>query len=557
MEYLVFGMAVILFLLYVFVQGYMTQRKQLKWMKEKLLENFGQRATKEIKVARMETLPGYYNAHKREGDIDEITWNDLSMDDVFHRMDYTLSSVGEECLYARLHTRESEEELKHFDKLVRFFREDEKIRTEYLMLMYKLGTTGNYSMYDYLHYLNELDAGSSLKKIIPIVSLIVSTGMLFVNVSIGMIMLIMFMVINIVSYFKEKSQVEPYLVSLSYVMRLLKISEKVVTLKLAPFEGEVEEMKKAIQELQGLKKGSILAPVSGKTGGNPLDIIFDYFRMITHIDILAFYYMRSQIITRMEAIDCLFTNVGTLESAISVCYFRESIKEWTNPTFGEEEIDVENVYHPLLDEPVTNSIKTNRSVLLTGSNASGKSTFLKTIAINTILGQTIYTVAAKRYATPYFVVFSAMSLKDNLKNSESYYIVEIKAIKRILDATDISSSKVLCFVDEVLRGTNTVERIAASSQILKTLEEKGAFCFAATHDIELTYLLEGIYENYHFDEDMKGNDISFSYELKNGRATTRNAIKLLDILGYEKEIIEKSSEQANVFMEQGIWKLCR
>ena len=76
---------------------------------------------------------------------------------------------------------------------------------------------------------------------------------------------------------------------------------------------------------------------------------------------------------------------------------------------------------------------------------------------------------------------------------------------------------ILCFVDEVLRGTNTLERIAASSRILATLAKENALCFAATHDIELTYILENYYSNYHFREKVEGNQVLFDYKLYKGR----------------------------------------
>ena len=110
-----------------------------------------------------------------------------------------------------------------------------------------------------------------------------------------------------------------------------------------------------------------------------------------------------------------------------------------------------------------------------------------------------------------------MALRDNLAGGESYYIVEIKALKRILDMTEQRTKEntppVLCFVDEVLRGTNTVERIAASSQILRSLSERGVLCFAATHDIELTELLKDYYTNYHFAEEICDGDVVFNYQL--------------------------------------------
>jgi len=113
----------------------------------------------------------------------------------------------------------------------------------------------------------------------------------------------------------------------------------------------------------------------------------------------------------------------------------------------------------------------------------------------------------------------------------------------------------LCFVDEVLRGTNTVERIAASSQILKSMARRNIMCFAATHDIELTSILESDYNNYHFQEEVKEDDILFNYRLYEGRATSRNAIKLLGIIGYSPDIIKKAEHSAEQFVETGEWSL--
>ena len=148
-----------------------------------------------------------------------------------------------------------------------------------------------------------------------------------------------------------------------------------------------------------------------------------------------------------------------------------------------------------------------------------------------------------------------MALRDDLANSDSYYIVEIKSLKRILDAVDKTGRPVLCFIDEVLRGTNTVERIAASSEILKNLNTGRALCFAATHDIELTHMLEHLYSNYHFKEDVKDNDVIFNYRLYEGRAVSRNAIKLLGVLGYDENVITKADETAKRFLDTGVWSL--
>jgi len=250
----------------------------------------------------------------------------------------------------------------------------------------------------------------------------------------------------------------------------------------------------------------------------------------------------------------VFETIGFLDAMCAAASFRTWLGNYTVPEFTKEkQYYAEQLYHPFLEEPVPASMQTEKSVLITGSNASGKSTFIKAAALNAILAQTIHTVCAKSYRASFFKVFTSMALTDNLFGSESYYIVEIKSLKRIIDAID-DEFPVLCFVDEVLRGTNTVERIAASSRILHSVAASNALMFAATHDIELTYMLEDSFENYHFEEQILEDKVLFDYQLKQGRATTQNAIALLGMLGYPEEIINKARATAAHFLKNGEWE---
>ena len=168
---------------------------------------------------------------------------------------------------------------------------------------------------------------------------------------------------------------------------------------------------------------------------------------------------------------------------------------------------------------------------------------------------TIYTCMADSFATDDYIMFSSMSLRDDLLHKDSYFMVEIKALKRIFDYADSHpDKKVLCFVDEVLRGTNTIERIAACTQILKKLTDMNVLTFAATHDIELTSLLEDKYDNYHFDEEIRDDDVLFNYMIKPGKATSKNAIKLLSIMGFSEDIVDRAKLMADDFTANGVWR---
>ena len=134
-------------------------------------------------------------------------------------------------------------------------------------------------------------------------------------------------------------------------------------------------------------------------------------------------------------------------------------------------------------------------------------------------------------------------------------MAEIKSIKRIMDAYKAEGAPVLAFVDEVLRGTNTIERISASSVILQQLAGGNGYCFAATHDLELTEILRNYYENVHFEESIENNDIVFPYRLQKGKATSRNAIALLSIMGYDSAITNKAQNQAQRFEINHKWEV--
>ena len=148
---------------------------------------------------------------------------------------------------------------------------------------------------------------------------------------------------------------------------------------------------------------------------------------------------------------------------------------------------------------------------------------------------------------------SSMAIRDDICSGESYFVAEIRSLKRILDAVD-TGGMVFCFIDEILRGTNTVERIAASSSVLKNLESKNVICVAATHDVELTRILAGSFDNWHFREQITESSVIFDYRLCSGPATGRNAIALLERMGFESAVVNRANAAVRHFEDTGLWK---
>lgn len=168
---------------------------------------------------------------------------------------------------------------------------------------------------------------------------------------------------------------------------------------------------------------------------------------------------------------------------------------------------------------------------------------MRTIGINAIFAQTLYIVLAKNYSSSYFRLFTSIGTTDSIVDGDSYFMAEAKALKRIIDVLN-PNEPILCILDEIFRGTNTAERISAAMASLDYMSNKNACIIAATHDLELTTLVNNKYDNYHFKETIKDKDMIFDYVLKPGPCNSRNAISILGYLDYPKEIYEKAIIQA-------------
>ncbi|RGF21899.1 DNA mismatch repair protein MutS [Firmicutes bacterium OM04-13BH] len=549
-------------LLFVFALVWSMVRENNKRKKkflEKIKKSWGAVPTREYSWDELEQISAYHKAQpKNSFVIDEITWNDLDMDRIFMLMNQTVSSAGEDYLYAMLHRPEfSEERLKERERLFCFFEKEEKTRIRCQQILTTLRKPRGLSLYQSIHVEKDCQVGSPIREILSCVLFFASLVAFMVVPAYGVFAFLAVSGINIITYLKGKEEINRYLGGFRSVMQLIGCAdtlEKAGISELSEYTKRLKDCKKA---LGSFRKGSFLVVNHDGMETGPEAVMLDYIRMMTHIDLIKFNSMMKAMREHQKEIEEMIEIFGLLDACISIASFRELLPYYCSPKFDSDKkravLDVENLYHPLILEPVANSIKTTKAVLVTGSNASGKSTFLKMVAINAILAQTIHTCMATECKMSYFRVMTSMALRDDLESKESYYIVEIKSLKRILDSAK-EETPLLCIVDEVLRGTNTIERIAASSEILASLCLPHVLSFAATHDIELTYMLEEYYTNYHFEEEVKEDDVKFNYLLKKGRVTTRNAIRLLKMTGYDDSIVEASKNAVVRFEQEGSWK---
>lgn len=548
-------LAAVAVLFSLWVMGENKARKN--FARKRFLESFGTILQKEYTYEELDHISQFFYQREKEGFyIDDITWNDLEMERVFVQINQSASAVGNEVLYDLLRKPVfKKKELEKRQSLMEFFTSHEKERVNLQMLLSGIKKPGNVSVFEAIHVAKEVKIQSSLVQTLQFLAFFLSLFCFMISPNPGVYVFLAVCVFNTVTYMGVKQEIESYLTCFRCVIQLLQAQKNLKKLNIPELSSYVEQGEVYAKKLSGFQRGSNLVIDRSSTGGGVEGMVMDYIRMLTHVDLIKFRDMMKAMKEHQEEIQGLLYLFGYLDSMISIASVRKAFPYYCIPKFEERDcayMEVENLYHPLIRNPVANSIQAQGGILVTGSNASGKSTFLKNIAVNGILAQTIYTCTATSYTAPYFKVMTSMALRDDLESGESYYIVEIRSLKRILDETE-KQGHLLCIIDEVLRGTNTIERIAASSRILGNLRRPRVLSFAATHDIELSYILESLYENYHFEEEVGKEDVTFNYLLKKGRVTTRNAIRLLEMIGYDSKLVKQAKDAVESFEKTGIW----
>ena len=559
----------VLFVIVTLLLGMQERKRTRGRLLRSLREGFGRPSSKKMEPERYAQVPQYFLHHKDGFGIDDITWNDLDLDQLFHVMDSTCSASGEEYLYYLLRSPSMQAQDPAFtQEQYAWFgggaHEEERIRLQEILT--ELGHAGRYSLYDYIDFTSALGTRSNLKHYIAAAAPFAAFGLMFVHTGIGIILLLAVFAFNLVTYFKEKGQIAPYYQVFNYILRLLDCARALEKENCPPFKEETEQIPALLKAFSSFRRGSSFFLGSSAGESDLFGLILEYVRILFHLDLIKFNSMLAQLRGRQEEIDALLTVTGRIDAMISIVSWRETLPFYAVPRLEDKAaFSVQELYHPLLAEPVSNSIEAVRPILLTGSNASGKSTFLKAAALCALLSQTVGIAPAKSYRGSCYRIFTSMALRDSLQDGESYFIVEIKSLRRILEASEDSRpgtaqtctetcDPVLCCIDEVLRGTNTVERIAASAEILRCFARTKTLCFAATHDLELTGLLGDVYDNYHFSEEIVDGDVRFSYRIMPGPSTSCNAIALLNALGYDKSIVEQARARADRFLADGTWQ---
>jgi len=539
MEYLIFG-SIIIILVYLGFHYLKRERSRGKieqirsaWAQPK--SNFKTSSFNFINIRKYADV-----VKEKFHRLTDQTIEDIDFHMLFKFIDRTTSKVGQQYLFKKVIEPTTNIE-DQSEGLIKLFTTDKDLREAVQVELLKLSDPDAYHISALLGDIF-VERPKWFRFLTPYIIIVVSLIILSIKFPVFLIVLLFPLVLNMFLHIYNREKTLKFVLSIRQLNLLIDVSKELVSKSNLLYDKSIVD---SFSSLRSFQKSARL--IRFRSGGFESDLsqyLFDIIKVIFLIEVFMFFKVIKELNGKQSSIVALFDYVGNIDASISIASLREGKAKTCRPIFitAKKEVVVKNIYHPLVKNCVKNDLAiSNRSILITGSNMSGKSTFLRTLAINSILAQTIYTVFADEFTSPILKQFSSIRIDDNLFEGKSYYFQEVNIMASLIAEAERPYQN-LFVLDEVLKGTNTIERISAAKAILSYLNRNDNIVIVSTHDIELADMLNDEYDLYHFTETIENEELHFDHRIKAGPLRTRNAIKLLELSNYPAGIINEARQ---------------
>ncbi|MFD3000279.1 DNA mismatch repair protein MutS [Pontibacter toksunensis] len=325
----------------------------------------------------------------------------------------------------------------------------------------------------------------------------------------------------------------------------------------------IEEHPFSTAKLQQLRQGLQQSGTTASASLHKLANIIDYFSwrlstlmafFLNNLLMWDFFWMyrlenwRDKFLPQLkESLDIL----AETEALASIAAFQHAHPGYAVPRFSQQQFEFRAaaLAHPLIFsvKPVANDFEmqgAGNTMVITGSNMSGKTTFLRTVGINMVMALMGAPACAERMLVAPAQVYTAMRTADNLAENTSSFYAELKRLRMLLELTE-QGQPVFYLLDEILKGTNSRDRHLGAMSLIRQLHHRNASGLISTHDLELGAMeeeLPGSVQNYSFNSDIIGDEIRFDYKLTPGICRSFNASKLMQLMGIDIE----NNKQAHI-----------
>ena len=481
--------------------------------------------------------------------LTDQTLSDIDIEELFACIDRTETGIGQQYLFYKIvHPVNATEALKKDRRLAAHFSSDASLRKRTQYHLYRLEQNGTYFIVDLFDPDRKVEQEHPVYKTLALAAITLTVFTFFIPSLFSLLVFLFF--VNILLHFIHRNRSQDRIQTVSAAFATIDCAEKLLDPEM-PFENKAA-VNAAISKVKTIRSlyRFLGAPTASDDFSMILMLLFELIKGFFLIEPLALNKSYRLAMQNRDAFEVIYKFIGTIDTAIS-CASLINDQNYTTctPEFADHEKQLwfSKAYHPLIENPIPGSFHTEGSnIFITGSNMSGKSTFLRTVLINSVLAQTIYICFAERFCTPFFKQYSAIKIADNLFEQESYFYKEMKVIREMVEQLGEPSDH-LFLIDEIYKGTNTVERMALALSVLRYLNGSKNLIMASSHDLELVEYLKGVYKMYHFAESIQEDKLVFDYRIKEGAVQSRNAIQLAALEQYPSPVIEQAMVYAKQF----------
>lgn len=491
--------------------------------------------------ADMATITSFFehSTAANELEIDAQTWDDLELEDLFARLNRTVSLPGAQVLYA--HLRGGQFPLPQFDALhalIQELRKNRRLREQLQIALLPLRHVQGDLARVLAGAWDPPPRYARWLSLYPYCLVAMITVAFFVPaIWLGvMAMLLLSWVLHLRLFVPMAAKMP----ECTYLIRLLAVVQRLGKWRKTPIDSYLQPCQLHRAMAKRVVRRLLWFYIDPSQFGEIFEYVIRFLQIYLLKDVIAYHRLLRYAVQYVSSWQSLFEAIGFLDAAMAMTAFVDENPGITRVQWAQGAVlEAEGLYHPLIDQAVANDLHLDgRSLLITGSNMSGKTTFIKTVGVNLWLARTLGLVCAKRLLVAPFRIFSSINRLEGLEAGKSYYYREIE---RILEFINLPNDQGGCLIliDEIFRGTNTAERVAASTVVLKELTRKGVV-MVATHDVELEDRLEGPFRMVHFREEVQNGIHFFDYRIHDGPCRSRNAIRLLELVGYPDYLIRSA-----------------
>jgi MutS domain V len=472
--------------------------------------------------------------------VDDKTWSDLEFPRFFTVIDTTITPIGRQFLFERLRTYEYRpDEIDRRLHAYAVLGSDRQLREDLQLALQRLDI-------DSAAYIADLILGPEPEKLQnsalvgPLMLLAIGAVIAAIAHLAPLWLCAIPLVINTIIGFKVDAKLGRNVDALLECGRMLSVATRVAAVRTADSCEYLSRLKSEAGVRKGLQSQvRWLAEIDRIRSIPPFGGVVEIMNFFFLLKFALYTRSIGQFSRSRQQWLSTFQLIGAVDASIAVANFLYRYPAHCRPSVvGEQVIKIENGYHALICKPVPNSLDlVNHSALVTGSNMTGKTTFIKMVAMNVVLGHTLGICLADQATLPRSPVRALVRGEQAVETGKSRYFAESEAVRGFVAESATGECRIF-ILDEPFSGTNTVERIAIGKAVLSAISAN-AQVLVTTHDVELQHLLGDRFELFYFQEDPTVESF-FDHRLHSGASTQRNAIRVLERLGYPASIIAEA-----------------